>query len=116
MYQNAVIAFLLLNRFVKGSFRVENFERTFSDRTSDPQTDHITSVTTMREDKITTIEHGHCCGTIVTERYLDNEDHDIMFWTQEVIGTGNVSNICFKCLGHTVWLMHSDSKFISNAV
>ena len=42
----------------------------------------------MREDKITTIEHGHCCGTIITERYLANEDHNIMYWTQEVIGTG----------------------------
>ena len=44
----------------------------------------------MREDKITTIEHGHCCGTIITERYLANEDHNIMYWTQEVIGTGPV--------------------------
>ena len=42
----------------------------------------------MREDKITTIEHGHCCGTIITERYLANEDHNVMYWTQEVIGTG----------------------------
>lgn len=58
------------------------------DRTPDPTEDHITSVTTMREDKITTIEHGHCCGTIITERYLANEDHNIMYWTQEVIGTG----------------------------
>ena len=46
----------------------------------------------MREDKITTIEHGHCCGTIITERYLANEDHNVMYWTQEVIGTGQLFN------------------------
>ena len=53
----------------------------------------------MREDKITTIEHGHCCGTIITERYLANEDHNVMYWTQEVIGTGPLftrySRTCF---------------------
>ena len=50
----------------------------------------------MREDKITTIEHGHCCGTIITERYLANEDHNIMYWTQEVIGTGPDSQKSYR--------------------
>ena len=54
----------------------------------------------MREDKITTIEHGHCCGTIITERYLANEDHNVMYWTQEVIGTGPLFTRYFRtCFG-----------------